>query len=354
MAAQSGAAVRVIDHHVAAGSVPVDDPASPRQYPVELIRHFGSPMPAPLAGGRVVDAVEQRFGFKFRVGLQSRDGLGAEDVLLSLSEQVAFPLALADRRRHRHVMLAHNLVTPLKDRLHRLFGWYDWFDAVVVLSDLIADHLINEHGVDAERVTVLDHPIDTDFFRPAPGASEDGLIVAVGREHRDYELLAYTLARHPELRAVVIANSPWAKGSGVQTGRGVEPTALLSTGRLEFVDWVDPATLRRWLERASVVAIPLQAATRFAAGVTSLAESQAMGKAIVMTASPGLAGRHRPGAAVAVQPGDRTGFADRVAELAMDATARAPFERAARTHAVAVRTMADFASSMDRVVEGIG
>ncbi|MEZ5230049.1 MAG: hypothetical protein R2710_26315 [Acidimicrobiales bacterium] len=106
---------------------------APEHFDMSVARRLGADYPAPLADNKVLQLVEQRAGFKFRAAYRAVRTPGAQ-AFVSMSEQVGVPLAVLDRHRTPHVVVAHNVITPFKRRLQSTTHWLEWFDRIVVFS----------------------------------------------------------------------------------------------------------------------------------------------------------------------------------------------------------------------------
>jgi glycosyltransferase involved in cell wall biosynthesis len=271
--------------------------------------------------------VEERIGLQFRAASAAhrRPARG----FLSTSEQVGFPLELMNRQRRSHVTLAHNLITGFKRKLHDRLSWLDWFDDMIVLSRALGTYLVQDIGRPADRVHVLLQGADTRFFRPDPAVdAKPDLVVAVGREHRDYPTFLDAMRRLPHARAIVVANSPWAKGAGFQSKHADEVGRTPSN--VTFVSWLAPEDLRALYRAATVVAVPVLGGTTFAAGVNTFIEAQAMGKAPVLSDTPGMAAYADRESSIVVPPDDPAALAEAIDNQLTNDELRLSMNRAAR------------------------
>ena len=129
------------------------------------------------------------------------------------------------------------------------------------------------------EVRALPYQVDTDFWRPLPERPPDDppLIVAVGSEYRDYDVLLRAVEGQP-LRLIVAAGSHWAR---FQSRTGAIPD------NVEFLTEPLPfAELRELYQRAAAVIVPLQEMPN-QAGVTTILEAMSMGLPVVVTATEG-------------------------------------------------------------------
>jgi glycosyltransferase involved in cell wall biosynthesis len=148
--------------------------------------------------------------------------------------------------------------------------------------------------------------IDTDFFRPANWAGS-GPVLTVGDDFgRDYATL---------LKAIEGLNnnlSLVAKTARLPASVKHDPRLTIIPHR---IGWQE---LRSLYEAARFVVIPLSASIH-ASGVSTLLEAMAMGKAVVVAASPGISGYVIPGeTALVVPPGDAVALRAAIEQLRSD------------------------------------
>jgi glycosyltransferase involved in cell wall biosynthesis len=213
-----------------------------------------------------------------RLAIASLARVRSADAVLSDGEPVGVPLALAMRAfgiNTPHLMIGHLLTARHKRPFFTLFKSQRRINRIPVHS-YTQMGLIPRLGIPAGMLAFIHYHADTHFWKPleAPG---ERLVLAAGREHRDY----LTLARATTgLDAEVFiadgsAHNPKARYAPA-TGF---PSNLTST----FADYV---TLRELYSRAQVVVVPLLP-NDFQAGVTTLLEAMAMGKAVIVSETSG-------------------------------------------------------------------
>jgi glycosyltransferase involved in cell wall biosynthesis len=100
-------------------------------------------------------------------------------------------------------------------------------------------------------------------------------------EHRDYPTLQVASKGLP-FRIHVVA-SGWSPGPSYGDASGISESENITVGRR-----YDTTKLRELYAGARFAVLPLRP-VQFAAGVTAILEAMAMGKAVVVTESPGLA-----------------------------------------------------------------
>ncbi len=170
--------------------------------------------------------------------------------------------------------------------------------------------LIEGAGIDRAKVHFVRAGIDTAFFSADKAGPVEGepYIFACGRENRDYATLA-TAARMIPWPVRVQATS-WLDRPGEPMGR-VPPNMFAIEGRITF------RALRDLYAAARFVVVPLHAADH-AAGASGLLEAMSMGKAVIVTASPGLADYTLAKSLVTVPAGDASALAREMTRLWRD------------------------------------
>ena len=233
---------------------------------------------------------------------------GQVDVVFSDGEHVGIPLALAmqaRRVRAAHVMIGHHLLTPAKKRVLRRLPVSRHLDRVLVHSQHQLDGIISETGLPAEKLAVVPYGVDATFWSGAPDVEKQGLVVSAGREHRDYRTLVSALPAGATLS--IADHSPFSPHA---TRR--DPDVWPSN--VERVQ-LDPLRLRELYQQASVVVVPVVEST-MPAGITTLLEAMAMGKAVVVTETAELRGVVEDGiTGLTVQPGDVTAMGAAIEHL---------------------------------------
>jgi glycosyltransferase involved in cell wall biosynthesis len=259
-----------------------DGVSAPRLDFVELARAIGGAICFPIRDGSIA-RLEERIAVDGQQALAAVRRRGVS-VYVSLSERIGIPLAfLLGRRRVRHVLVAHHLTSKKKRALQRRTGYLHRFDRIVVLCRKQEEYLRAEVGLPAERLHFVYDKVDTEFWKashPAP-LFEDRFVLSVGRERRDYVTLLTAARRMPDLRFVLVLSSPWSR-QGDRPVADMPPNVVI----LRDLTWCD---LRALYERAAVVVVPLLPGIDYAAGVNAALEAMAMGRPLVVTATPGIA-----------------------------------------------------------------
>lgn len=217
----------------------------------------------------------------FRLAVGARRQLRRHRLVISMWEWTGVSLALAARGTPvRSVMISHNLLSPYKRALVKWSGVLKGVSTVICLADAARQCFRDYYGLRDGALVTARYGVDQRFFRPLQSGGVGGPILSVGSSKRDYgtllramEGLGFDLA----LRAA----SHWNPRNVLQGFRRQPGTTIL--GSLSFVE------LRDWYARAAFVVVPLRQTLEFTAGITTALEAAAMGKAVIATASPGMA-----------------------------------------------------------------
>ena len=243
--------------------------------------------------------------------------LGEFDVVFTDGEHLAIPLAMLmrtsrSRSRARHLTIGHHLTTRAKRPWFRVLGAHHRIDRILLHSSRQVGLVPEQLGVPASRLALVPYSADANFWNPRP-VPEEPLVVAAGREHRDYLTLAAACAG---LRLDVhVAAGSLHSPAATWTRPGAWPDNF----RTGFADRLE---LRDLYARASVVAVPL-VPNDFQAGVTTIVEAMSMGKAVVVTATEGQRDVVTDGVTgVTVPPGDAAALRRAVMRLLGDPAER--------------------------------
>jgi glycosyltransferase involved in cell wall biosynthesis len=204
------------------------------------------------------------------------------DLLYLTGEDVALRMGILHKlmgHRGRVTVVFHQVDTRKRRAVLAGLG-HEVFAQVIVLSACQQRLLVEELGFPRDKVLLLHNWLDHRFFAPRevePGA----YVISVGMEHRDYPTLQAAAQGLP-FRVHVVA-SGWSPGPSYGDARGISESDNITVGRR-----YDTTKLRDLYAGARFVVLPLKR-VQFAAGVTAILEAMAMGKAVVVTDSPGLA-----------------------------------------------------------------
>lgn len=231
-----------------------------------------------------------------RLALASLPRVRTAAAVLSDGEPVGIPLALAMqalRIRTPHLMIGHRLTAPHKRPFFTVLRSQRGITRILVHSQRQLG-LIPELGIPAEKLAFVHYHADTRFWRPV-GDLRERLVVAAGREQRDYATLARASTG---LDAEVFIADGSAHTPSARYARASSVPGNVHLGYLPYTD------LRDMYSRAQVVVVPLLP-NDFQAGVTTLLEAMAMGKAVVVSDTSGQRDVVRDGVnGITVPPGD--------------------------------------------------
>jgi glycosyltransferase involved in cell wall biosynthesis len=260
------------------------------------------------------------------------------DVIFSNGENVSVPLAamLAMRpRRPRHVLIGHRLSAPKKKVF--LKALRSGFDAVFVYAEAQKTYAERVLGIPASRLHLIPFHADTRFYYPMAEARVEQRISSAGLELRDYPTLIEAV-RGLDVDVRLAAASPWSKRKNETENRELPPNvSARGYGYRE---------LRDLYASSRFVVVPLYD-TDFQAGVTTILEAMAMGKAVIVSRTRGQRDVIRDGInGIYVPPGDAEALRRAITDLLA-----AP-GRAAELGANARRTI-ESEMSLDRWTERI-
>jgi glycosyltransferase involved in cell wall biosynthesis len=323
----------VVDHDVAGK---VADGLVPRRDYLELARCMDADVvdvvEARRRAGRLGRLVERVGGAGALLAWVAFRERSRYDAVFSDGEQVGLPLALLARvtlrPRFPHVMIVHILSVPKKALLYRFFRLGRHIDTMIVYSSAQRDFVTGELGFPPDRVVLTPFTVDTAFFtadRVETAPDQPAMICTAGLEFRDYPTLLEA-ARGLDVRVVVAAASPWSKRA--DTTATVDVPGNVEVCQLGFVD------LRQLYADARFVVMPLFDVP-FQAGVTTILEAMAMGKAVICSRSTGQTDIVTEGeTGVYVRPGDPKELRHAIDELLADPERAARIGQAARAFVV--------------------
>jgi len=176
----------------------------------------------------------------------------------------------------RLTMIGHLLSPRGKQALFRGLRLRETIDAVVVHSSLQARLAARTLGLRPDQVELVPYQTDERFWAPRD-ASVEQQICSAGLEYRDYGTMIQAVADLP-VAVVIAAASPWS----TFTFEGDE-RALPAHIRVDSFDY---AGLRDLYASSLFVVVPLRDVEN-QAGITTILEAMAMGKAVVVSHTRG-------------------------------------------------------------------
>jgi glycosyltransferase involved in cell wall biosynthesis len=249
---------------------------------------------------------------------------GEARALFATGEDIAFrllPLLNLSRWKGHLSAVVHASHSPKWQMAARVLGTRRvgaWFTVARQQRDL----LIETAGLPPSKVEFIYDSVDAEFFDPARavGVAAGDYVFACGLENRDYATLTAAAAN--------FAGEIRVQASGYFSAEGKADASLpanLSINRTRK-SWDN---LRADYAAARFVVVPLNAVP-YAAGVNGLLEAMAMGKAAIVTDSPGLADYTALDSLIRVPPGDAARLAAAMQDLARDPAAAAERGRSNR------------------------
>lgn len=240
------------------------------------------------------------------------------DAIFTNGENVSIPLALLlklVRKRPGHVTIGHRLSTGKKRLFFQRLQVHNQIDTIFVYAQTQRDFAQAQLGIPAAKLSLIAFHADQNFYRPMPNVAVDPhRISAAGLEWRDYPTLISAVADMPELDVRLAAASPWSKHTNETADRVLPPN--VDARRYEY------GALRDLYAGSNIVVVPLYE-NDFQAGVTTLLESMAMGKAVIVTRTTGQTDVVTEGEnGLTVAPGDVEGWKQAIRRLQQDADLR--------------------------------
>ena len=255
------------------------------------------------------------------------DGL----IALPLAEKLAIPLITTLHgfeigRRSLPMLLSGRLSWARYALLKRRL--MERGDCFLAVSDAVRARAVAA-GYPADRTFTLRNGVDTDLFSPVPETPDPGLILHVGRlvEKKGTRLLLSALRVVERGELVIIGDGPERRSLEDQARR------LGIAHRVRFLGRLPPDSVRDWMRRAWLLAVPsVTARDGDAEGLpTVICEAAAAGLPVVASIHSGV-----PEAVIGdrtgllVPEGDVDGLANAIAALLGNARLRARMAPAAR------------------------
>jgi glycosyltransferase involved in cell wall biosynthesis len=251
------------------------------------------------------------------------------EVVFTDGEQVGIPFAamtrLAGRGGGRHIMIVHILTVRKKMALMRALRLTSRIDRMVVYSSRQRDLIATTLAYPLDRIVLSPFMVDTTFFAPdAVDTPRRRMICSAGLEFRDYPTMVEAV-RGLDAEVILAAASPWSKRRDLSGDVAIP--ANVTVDRFGFAD------LRTLYASAELVVVPL-VDTDFQAGITTILEAMAMGKAVVCSATTGQTDVLVDGrTGLYVPPGDPAALRAAIERLLGDPDHAAELGRAARADA---------------------
>ena len=245
--------------------------------------------------------------------------------IFSNGENVGVPLALLlgmAPRTAGHVTIGHRLSARKKQFFFRTLKAQRRLDKVFVYAQAQYDWAVDRLGIAPQSLALIPFHADDRFYRPLAAPVNPNQICSAGLEWRDYPTLIEAVADMPDLSVRLAAAAPWSKHEDQTAGRSLPPN--VDARRYDY------AALRALYAESSFVVVPLRE-TDFQAGVTTILEAMAMGKAVIATRTTGQTDVITDGEnGLVVAPGDVAGWRAAITRLRSDHALRERLGRNAR------------------------
>lgn len=234
------------------------------------------------------------------------------EVVISLSERVGIPLTQLLDRSVRHVVIMHHPLSAIKLRLLQALDSYHRWSTIIAISRAEAEALRQRLDLGAEHVKAMQTPVDTGFFQPGKATcepTEQDHIESLGLSYRDYPTLIRAMRLLPDITCYLRAGSSW-----VSHKAGYESEEIPHNIHLKPI--VHPSLLRSCYASSRFIVVPICQTTQWSAGCTTVQQAQAMGKAVICTAIPGLSDYVLDGeTGILVEAGNHVALAEAIADL---------------------------------------
>lgn len=220
------------------------------------------------------------------------------DVLWANSEKVAIPLSFLNIRKPMVVIL-QNPESPLRMLLIRLTGIARKWAGIGIVSKDARKMLQTQFGVKPERIFQY-YAARTDLFYPADQEFplNECPILSIGVAKRDYDTMIDALSELHGYQTEIFVSS---KYGDQYAGKRIRKAA----DWISFPGRLTDEELRCRYQKARFVVVPLKPTSHSGAGVTSVFEASATGKAVIATDTGGMSSYVVDGkTGLLVPPGD--------------------------------------------------
>jgi glycosyltransferase involved in cell wall biosynthesis len=240
--------------------------------------------------------------------------------IVARADRLGLPLALLFKLsggRRDLVLISVWLSRPRKAVFLRRFKVQSHLRAIINYGSVQAELAHNRFGVPADKLHVCPQPVDERFWRPLDEPVGDG-ILSVGWEARDFGTLARAMEGIDAAVDLAIGSAVLRPSGDPDAlfGPTVRATAQAGSGAgFRVHQQLPPLDLRLMYARARLVVVPLHDVD-YDAGVTTITEAMAMGKAVVATRTRGQVDIIRDGEnGIYVPPGDTAALRTAVRHL---------------------------------------
>jgi glycosyltransferase involved in cell wall biosynthesis len=280
------------------------------------------------------------------------------ELVFSMSERVGIPLAFMLGRQVRHIVQVAHPLSPWKLAAIRALGIHRHWDTMIVPTNAEAQVLRKTLRVDPARIQVLRYPVDAKYYHPLEGlppSEEPEHAECLGLSHRDYPTLIRAMRQLPHVTMYLRPGTSYLRPrtSWVARAAGYGKESL--PANIHLKSFVSPHELRECYMRSRFSVVSLRETTQWSAGCTTVTQSQAMGRAVIATYTPGMGEYMLPGrTGLIVNRGDADSLAEAIDRLWRDRTTSEAMGRRGRQWIEEQLTVDQWMIAITRIMETFG
>lgn len=207
-------------------------------------------------------------------------------VVISMSERIAVPLGQMLNNSIKHVAIFINPFSFKWRAILRMLRTHQKWEKIIFYSHAEAEAFRKEYQIESDKIHTILNYVDTNFFKPEVKnrLEQDGqYILSQGLTKRDYPTLIKAMRQLPHIDCYISATSAWDNHKA-----GYESLEIPDNIHIKSYD--HPYDIRESISKCRFVVIPVQPNIgQWCTGSTSVLQTQAMGKPIVVTFLPGIA-----------------------------------------------------------------
>jgi glycosyltransferase involved in cell wall biosynthesis len=180
-----------------------------------------------------------------------------------------------------------------------------------------------EEFLPRERISVIPHGIDSDFFHPLEGANKAPICITVGSHLRDFETFK-------EAIQIVWDTNPEVRFIAVGTRHDKNSLEEIRDDRIQYLEGISDEALREAYQTSQIAAFPFKEAT----ANNAILEAMACGLPIVATDVGGTREYVDETIGILCPPNDPKAFAAGILQLVADSSSRLKKSKACRKYAL--------------------
>jgi glycosyltransferase involved in cell wall biosynthesis len=208
------------------------------------------------------------------------------ELVVSMSERIAVPLALFLNKKVKHITFFLNPFSPKWLFVIKAIKIYQRLDKIITPSQAEADALQQELNLPSGKIQALHFCVDTKFFSEAKESYpsiQGEYIFSQGLASRDYPTLIRAMQELKHIECHISAVSAWDQNSTNFGGLPIPDNVIIK-------QYDHPHIIREALAKSRFSVIPIYPDVgMWCTGATSVLQAQAMGKPIVVTKLAGIA-----------------------------------------------------------------